>query len=371
MFGAIGEGWIRFRLSCRRGKGEEHAALNSCVIRDYNRTSGSLSPKPCGMDSLYLYLGPAGFSSRFERSRRARSDYGKERQDFRDIGIPIIVHRPENPKWRKLQFVNVGAMDQSAILGALREVTDFSPTDLRIFRVDLTADLIGAAPMDRFRESMTVRLKRNPTQYCNPNADLYEAQRREYGKWETLYFGSSRSNDYFRVYDKAAQLKKVSRNSSKHPEEWVRFERSLLKSAIPKELRTLGDLLAHGAEYDPFAPIEISPAFDASVEHIYEWEGPLRHRLVAAWALTITRLHGRTEAARLIRRSGRDPRKVFAILDTVLADVTVPMPSGKDITAIYQRNFRRQLFGSRASLDAVFEAGGGTITIGDCGSESR
>lgn len=328
------------------------------VIREYSHQSvPAPAIKPCGLDTLYLYLAPARFIRDFEKLRRQLPRSGQRREDFRPLGLPIILHQPDHPKLRKVQFTEVGTMDRDAIIETLGQVTDCSPFDLRVYRVDLTADIIGATSIDRFRESVKIRLKRNPVQYFNPDrsTERHEAQRREYGPCETMYFGSPKSNDFFRIYDKTAHLKKVSTASIKIPSPWVRFERSFSKSGVPVELRTLGSLLKNGAVFDPFPSVELNPCFDVTPEQIYEWKGPLNQRQNAVWALTMIRQHGRTEASRIIRREGRNPKKLFALLELILSELVIPMPTVGELTAIYQSNFKAQLFGLHASLDAAFE----------------
>jgi hypothetical protein len=331
--------------------------LNIAVIQEYSHQSVQAPAiNPIGLDALYLYLAPARLSREFANIRRQLPRPGQRREDYRPLGLPIILHQPDNPKWRKVQFTDVSGMDHNAILDTLRQVTDLNPLDLRVYRVDLTADMMRSASIDRYRESVRVLGKRNSVQYWNPNrtTDRHEAQRREYGPCEALYFGSPKSDDFIRIYDKAAQLRKTSDPSAKLPTPWVRFERSYVRKGVPPELRTLRDLFNNGASFDPFACVEINPSFDVSPEIIYEWDGPLKHRQNAAWALTLIRKHGRAEASRIIRSEYRDPRKVFALLESILGELAIPMPTAADLTKRYQFSFQAQLFGVPASLDAIF-----------------
>gem|GEM_PF-5687255 len=247
-------------------------------------------------------------------------------------------------------------MDRETIVKTLLKVTDDDVMALRVYRVDLVADLIGGPSIDRFRESVRVRNKRNTVQYWNPNrtGDEHEVQRREYGPCETLYFGSPKSDDFVRIYDKAVQLK-ATQPEAEVPGQWVRFERSFSKKSVPAELRTLGSLLQNGATFDPFPAIEINPVYDVTPERIYEWNGPLNKRMNAAWALTMIRQHGIAEAKRIFRREGKNPADVFDLLQRILSNIAVSMPTTTDLTAAYQRNLSAQLFGLHASLDALFE----------------
>src|SRR5262249_961026 len=155
-----------------------------------------------------------------------------------------------------------------------------------VYRVDLTADWIGNT-LDDFRRSLRVRRKRNSTQFNNPNREVesLEAQRHESGLYETLYFGSSKCNDFLRVYDKEAHLRKAGKIPSgvTAPSPWVRLERVLVGDKVPSNLKTLGALFENGGIFDPFAEVEVGAVHNASQQKIYEWDGPLNQRMNAAW----------------------------------------------------------------------------------------
>jgi hypothetical protein len=238
-------------------------------------------------------------------------------------------------------------MDSAAIMDTLNRIVESPPLDLRIYRLDLTADWIGST-LEDCRRSVRVRRKRNSTQFKNPNrtSESLEAQRHESGRYETLYFGSSKSNDYLRVYDKEAQLRQTARIASEVtlPSPWVRFERVFAGDKIPDELNTLGALFQNGSACDPFAGVEVSAAYDVSTEQIYEWDGPLNQRMNAAWTFHMIQTYGRFEAARRIRLEHRKPKELFDLLDRILADLAIEMPSPADLTSRYRTSFERQLF---------------------------
>jgi hypothetical protein len=349
------------------GIGRWAEILNSRVLRHYSFQNDSAPViKRCGLDALYLYLGPAHFTAEFEQLRRQLPRRDQRKEDFRSFGLPIILHHPDNPNWRKMQLVGVGKMDRSTIIDIIATVTDANPSSLTVYRLDLTADLIGATTMNRVRESVTVRRKRRTVEYSNPNriADVHEVQRREYGQCETLYFGSAKSGDFICVYDKAVQMAKVfNSNELAVPSSWIRIERRFSGRRVPAELRTLGELFRNGASFNPFRDLEISPSYDVAPEMIYDWRGPLKQRQNAAWALTLTRQHGRAEAKRIIRKEHRNPKDVFGVLDRILAEMVTPLPSTAEITALYQRSFTEQLFAVEASLADLFEPEAEAITI--------
>jgi hypothetical protein len=237
-------------------------------------------------------------------------------------------------------------------------VVKCDPLALRVHRIDLTADVIGSVPVDAYRTSMRVRRTRNSTDYSNPN---YESPRHESGRYETIYFGSPKSKKHLRVYDKRAErrqrrLKEFGQKNLKKepemllcfPERWVRIERTLRSDGIPPELRTLGDLLRNGAEYDPFADIEISPnCADIPLDWLF-FDCPNlkpQQRKNAAWTLATITKFGRTKAASNLRANNGDPESLFQLLDAAVADKVSPMPTPADLTARYRESFITQMFG--------------------------
>jgi hypothetical protein len=257
-------------------------------------------------------------------------------------------------------------MDSNAIIETIARVTDANPLALRVYRVDLTADLIRKTTITRLRESITVRRKRTTVEYWNPNSkeDRGEIQRREYGTCETLYFGSPKSGDHICVYDKSAEMRgRKEIDSSAVPSPWVRFERRFSGKGVPAELRTLGELFQHGATFEPFSAIQIDPCYNATPELIYSWNGPLSKRKNAAWVLTLIRQHGRAEANRIIRGEHRNPKKDFKQLEEILSELATPMPTTTELIAKYQSSFSAQLFGVETSLSGLFEPETEAITI--------
>lgn len=356
----------------RQIQSEPARLLNTDVLSDYiNQDGPAPNPllQPCGLDTLHLAVAQTvPFTRHFERLRKQLARTGRK-EDYRSLGLPVVMLNPlyGRKASRILQIVGVGNMDKAAITDILRSVVESQPLDLRIYRVDLTADWIGSTLAD-WRKSVRVRRKRNSTQFQNPNrpVESLEAQRHESGRYETLYFGSTKSSDYLRVYDKTAHLQSTGKATPGVvvPSPWVRFERVLAGDKIPDELKTLGALLQNGSAFDPFGHVEVSAAYDVSANQIYEWEGPLNQRMNAAWTLHMIQTCGRFEAARRIRAEQRKPKELFDLLDRILADVAVQMPTPSDLTTRYRSSFQRQLFGDpKAELpESVFEERPG-ITI--------
>lgn len=298
------------------------------MLSDYiNQDGPAPNPllQPCGLDTLHLAVAQTvPFTRHFEGLRKQLARTGRK-EDYRSLGLPVVMLNPlyGRKASRILQIVGVGNMGKAAITDILRSVVEWQPLDLRIYRVDLTADWIGSTLAD-WRKSVRVRRKRNSTQFQNPNrpVESLEAQRHESGRYETLYFGSTKSSDYLRVYDKTAQLRSTGNATPGVvvPSPWVRFERVLAGDKIPDELKTLGALLQNGSAFDPFGHVEVSAAYDVSANHIYEWAGPLNQRMNAAWTLHMIQTCGRFEAARRIRAEQRKPKELFDLLDRILAD---------------------------------------------------
>lgn len=132
------------------------------------------------------------------------------------------------------------------------------------------------------------------------------------------------------------------------------IERSLSIDCVPTDLRTLGKLFQNGSTFDPFSAVEISSWYNVTPELVYEWDGPLNQRQNAAWTLTMIRKHGRAEASRIIRKENRDSKKLFALLDSILAEMAVPVPTQAELTSTFQESFSAQLFGLSASLNGLF-----------------
>jgi hypothetical protein len=342
--------------------------LNTGVFADYITNNYSVPDPPvrtCGLDALHVAVPQVvPFTRRFECLRNQFPRLGRK-EDFRKLGLPVVMRNPlyGRKASRILQIVGVGQMDKAAITDILKSIVEWQPLDLRVYRLDLTADWIGTT-LEDCRRSVRVRRKLNSTQYKNQTPTAFEPQRHDSGRYETLYFGSSKSNDFLRVYDKEAHLQATGKASGMIvPSPWVRFERVLAGDKVPNELKTLGALFQNGTAYDPFADVEVSAVYDVSQERVYEWDGPLNQRMNAAWTLFMIQTYGRFEAARRIRAENRKPKDLFDLLDRILADVAVPMPTATDLTSRYQTSFRRQLFGEpKANLDQFLEDDPG-ITI--------
>lgn len=291
----------------------------------------------------------------FEKIRAQLPHLG-HKENYAPLGLPFFLSHPHGyygpGACRTLEFIGVGKMDTSAILEMLGRTFECDQLGLVVSRIDLCADWIGTTIND-CRKSIKVQRKRNSAQYHNPNraGDELETQRSEAGRFESLYFGSPKSKDYFRVYDKEAHLRKVMKVPSdvNLPTQWVRFERTLVKAGVPENLRTLGMLLQNGADYDPFSAVEIHAVHDATPDMIYGWSGTLNQRMNAEWTHHMVETYGRNEAARRIRKENRKPQEMFDLLDRVLKDLAAaPMPTPDDLTARYQSSFVEQMFGHLA-----------------------
>jgi hypothetical protein len=97
------------------------------------------------------------------------------------------------------------------------------------------------------RNCLDVKRKRKTAHYENRE---FEKLCYEPGVVETLYFGALDSEDFYRIYDKAAERKHAD-PLAEVPTYWVRVERCVSGRCLPLNLRTLGGLLRNGATCDP------------------------------------------------------------------------------------------------------------------------
>ncbi len=185
--------YATFGLSVRR-------ALYTDVLSDYiDTTNPAPAFSPCGLDTLYIALPKSvRFTTTVEQLRRELPRYGQPKEDLRPLGFPLILRHPNYIYGKKasriLQFIGVGGMHSDSILNPLDAVVDTDPLDLRVQRADLCAGWSGIS-IDHCRRSLKVRNKRKTAEYRNPKtvAELFEKECRESGRYETLYYGPSKS----------------------------------------------------------------------------------------------------------------------------------------------------------------------------------
>ncbi len=95
------------------------------------------------------------------------------------------------------------------IVEMVRKVVVWGELDVGVSGVDFTADWFGGN-VALFWRCVNVRSKRKRSTYVNPNRPKndYETKSQTIGTTETLYYGSYKSGDFYRIYDKTEQLKK-------------------------------------------------------------------------------------------------------------------------------------------------------------------
>jgi hypothetical protein len=161
------------------------------------------------------------------------------------------------------------------------------------------------------------------------------------GKVETLYYGSPRSSDFYRVYDKAAELKK-KRIFTTAP--WARVERHLKGRRLPEELRTVGGLLHHGDSFEPFSRIAVTARPAIEPVRLALWRTNGRNRRNVVYTAMILNAYGMTQARAMLRAEHRNPQEEFTLLDRALSELSISAPEIPSLDLLYQCGFVRQMW---------------------------
>jgi hypothetical protein len=234
------------------------------------------------------------------------------------------------------------------IVEMIRKVVICDPLNVGVSGVDFTADWFGGN-VALFWRLVNVRSKRNRSTFVNPNRpnDDYETKSQSSGATETLYYGSHKSGDFYRIYDKAAQLEKCGGINVSHS--WTRVERHLSgRRSLPRQLNTLRGLLTHGASFSPFLNLEISPNHsELSHADVRSWRAagvtPSMRRNVFYLHNLIADV-GRAEARKLLRVEGRVAKKELDLLDRALREIGACIPDMPDFNLLYKAAFAQQMW---------------------------
>lgn len=308
------------------------------------------STKPCAIDALRLYIAPEELRPEFIELQEEIRKESSRVEDYRAHNLPFVMVCPKKGYRRDspliLDFQGVGRLSARDILGTLSRVAVRDPVNVRVGAVDFTADWIGGS-VALCRRSVNVRAKRNRSIYVNPNraGGDYQTMRHDSGTTETLYFGSQKSGDFYRLYDKAAHLRKCGEVDV--PDPWTRVERHLSGRALPERLRTVGGLLHHGRTFSPFLNLEISPHSEIGFSDFLLWQGAdvtANMRRNAFWVNTLICEVGRAEAKRLLRKDGRQVKQDLNLLDRALHDIGASIPELPDFNSLYKAAFRHQIW---------------------------
>lgn len=285
---------------------------------------------PCGLDKLRMYIGPSDhFTPPFQKLRKHARRSAQLLEDYREYSLPVVLKPPQHWYRRNaphvLDFTCVGELTADDIVNALAEIVAGDPLKLRLGLLDFTADWHGG----------TVSL-------CRRNFRIRGKHRyAEWGNVETLVYGSPKSGDFYRVYDKAAELRK--RGDLGPPTPWTRIERRLSGRSLPSELRTLGGLLANGASFEPFRAVSSIEIGDVDPAWLFEnWPSTWKNRQRALTTLTLLNAFGEMRTRRILAAEGRKPHLEFALARRASAEVAPPeMPN---LNALYRAGFMRQLW---------------------------
>lgn len=261
--------------------------------------TSAMQPSPCAIDALRLLV-PYGDPLRpeFSALRREVQQYFPSVEDYRPYDLPIVI-LPRKQGFRRgaplvIDIIGVGKLSGAAIVETMQQVVAGDPLKLPVGYVDLTADWLGGS-VALCRQAVSIRQKRKAATYWN-----------ESGNAETLYFGCIKSNNFYRIYDKAAQLR--TKGDTDVPDGWTRIERRISRQKLPAPLRTLGGLLTHGADFFPFSEVQVSPPTQLTFADFEHWVGagitPVLRRN-AFWAYELRCEHGDAGARRRLRHEGR------------------------------------------------------------------
>jgi hypothetical protein len=222
------------------------------------------------------------YSSFTTRVRPAVHYSGKA--DLRPIGIDALLHLQckHGERSHKLEILDAGKKPYSEITALIERVTDASPENWGIMRVDLAADVRDVS-VDWARKHVRFKFKRTSREYGELKYGVIGK-----GNVETITAGC-RPN-LFRVYDKVTEsklqfnrmLRKQSPDSEplefekefgfKETDTVTRFERQCGSTGIPPELSSFGDL--HRApQFNPFGNVEIIRAGQSQLPEPEDCEG--------------------------------------------------------------------------------------------------
>lgn len=271
--------------------------------------------------------------------------YYRRVADLRPWGFSSILHYESRRSGNhKLELLRVGKMSLSSMLTEIASVVEVDPQALQIMRVDLTADVLGYT-VDWFRENMRAAHKR-----CTK--EIQENDQK------TFYLG--KRPDLFRVYDKSALRRieyqgllsdrRVCRPLPPFEEMYghsiddvvTRVEHQYGGRGLPKEIDTVGSLLANATTFNPFKALQIRPGTCASERIADEYEGIKFFK--AQTVLRLKEKYGLTGARRIIsEKTAGNASRFFKGLEALIAAMS--QPEDLDLFAEYRRSTAEQLAG--------------------------
>jgi hypothetical protein len=262
--------------------------------------------------------------------------------DCRSAGISARLHLRSvfaRDRHHKIELLGAGNLAMSQILQEVSKLTNASPEDLNLLRLDLAVDISGYS-VEWFRRSIT----RVHTHFFNEiRSTLHSATCSTNGF--TLQYG--RRPDCIRIYDKIAELQhqhlKLRRRGCLSTfEDWAgcgvdsvvtRVERQYSRS-LPKFVTTLADLPAV-ARLQPFSVLVFravgEPPSGPSKYKLHEW-------IVGTWLRNSIETDGYHATRAFVNKWGRNFRRMERTYSDFLQGETPP-----DLNGLFVRGVQEQL----------------------------
>lgn len=233
--------------------------------------------------------------------------------DLRSAGIPATIHYDN--RWtgsHKIDIHEVSRKSAQDILSVLEQLVCDDPLSLSVLRLDFAADVPGIR-VSWFRDHAFVKYKRANCQYHAQDSPSLIDESYSYPSFrlETVYYGKG---NCVRIYDKLQQLEHLARKGKLTPagaqllalykaggKPVTRVERQCMSTRIPKQLRTLGLLLANAQQYQPFADLLFIPGGDPLPS---ENDFPPGQYVTGMWIRQIIQKHGLAKAKTILNKRG-------------------------------------------------------------------
>ena len=308
------------------------------------------------MDALRIYLPPDEvLDPTFKELRHSVKRESGNVEDYRPHGLPLVLVKPDARHGAKelliIDFIGVGKMWAEDIVEYASRVVKGDPLGVRVGRVDFCADWFGGS-MSLCRNSLNVRLRRTTPQYLNRNSPANEVEklRHEPGSVETMYFGSLKSDNFYRLYNKSAERQQARKNGGatdnvEVPPYWVRLERRVSGRSLPEKLRTLGGLLGYGHLYRPFDNVTFQPRPLIEIQRLLDWKATPNERRNVIYTQLLLHNFGEAGARKILSGENRKPTDQLALLDRAITELGINTPNVADFNDLYQTAFRWQMPG--------------------------
>lgn len=268
--------------------------------------------------------------------------------DFRSK-LNVIVysgHRhpiPPAKRHYKLQFTEMRLFTSDDLfyqIGQLFMLGRQQIKQLKVMRVDFAADTL--VPVQWYRENCRAIDK----QQYEEIQTWHESTRQGF---TTIIFG--KRPDLFRIYDKVEETKKGNRKRKETieflhpgiltgaPEPTItRVERQCSAAAVPTPLKTLGDLLLHSTDFNPFEKLRFNKC--RAFPDTQKWTP---HKLLMNLGLkAAVEKEGLAVIRARMNRSGRKAKQYFDHYSELLHPIAAGMDN-ETLTGLYQKSTVFQL----------------------------